>query len=79
MSYARYHSKRINTGRKYGMTEGLSSPKRNTRACLCADGKTYSRECCNGLLINQGIGKISSVYPVEGSFSNGFSNGFEIE
>lgn len=78
MSYARYHSKHINTGKKYGLTAGLSSPKRSRRACLCNDGKTYSRECCEGNLINQGIGKTQSPYPQRGAFSNGFSNGFDI-
>ena len=35
-----------------------SSPTRSNRACLCKDGRTYSRKCCKGELINQGIGSI---------------------
>jgi hypothetical protein len=37
-----------------------SSPKNSKRGCLCKDGKTYSKECCEGELINQGIGKTQS-------------------
>ena len=33
-----------------------TSPKGGKRGCLCDDG-TYSKECCNGDLQNQGIGK----------------------
>jgi hypothetical protein len=46
-------------------------------ACLCADKNTYSRKCCKGFLINQGIGNIYGTTPVGGSFSQGFSNGFQ--
>jgi len=42
-------------------TLGKSSPKNNSRGCLCRDGKTYSRKCCNGTLRAQGIGNISST------------------
>lgn len=35
-----------------------SSPSGGRRACLCKDGRTYSRKCCKGELINQGIGSI---------------------
>ncbi len=35
-----------------------SSPRGSRRACLCKDGRTYSRKCCDGELINQGIGSI---------------------
>ena len=37
-----------------------SSPRGSRRACLCKDGATYSRKCCDGELINQGIGSISA-------------------
>ncbi len=40
---------------------GKTSPKRSNRACLCDDGLTYSRKCCKGGIINQGIGNISGV------------------
>ena len=32
-----------------------TSPKTNNRACLCKDG-TYSKDCCTGEMIAQGIG-----------------------
>jgi hypothetical protein len=34
-----------------------SSPQGGDRACLCEDG-SYSKECCKGELINQGIGSL---------------------
>lgn len=40
------------------MAKKTTSPKGGKRACLCEDG-TYSNECCNGELINQGIGQLS--------------------
>ena len=40
---------------------GYSSPRSSRRGCLCKDGKTYSRKCCNGELINQGIGSITGT------------------
>lgn len=36
-------------------TESRTSPKGGKRGCLCGDG-TYSAECCDGTLQNQGIG-----------------------
>ncbi len=38
-------------------TKGKTSPKGGRRACLCDNG-TYSIDCCNGDLINQGIGTL---------------------
>lgn len=35
-----------------------SSPKGGKRACLCEDG-TYSKYCCKGEAINQGIGALT--------------------
>jgi hypothetical protein len=35
-----------------------TSPKNSRRGCLCADGKRYSKDCCKGKLINQGIGTL---------------------
>lgn len=40
-------------------TVGYAVPRGNRRACLCKDKDTYSRECCEGYLINQGIGSIT--------------------
>lgn len=34
-----------------------TSPRESRRACLCEDG-TYSRKCCKGNMINQGIGSM---------------------
>ena len=34
-----------------------TSPMGGDRACLCEDG-TYSKECCKGEMINQGIGSL---------------------
>jgi|TARA_R110000751_G_scaffold71751_5_gene145590 hypothetical protein len=39
-----------------------SSPRSNTRACLCADTNTYSRKCCQGAMINQGIGNVTGTF-----------------
>ena len=36
-------------------TKSKTSPKGGNRGCLCQDS-TYSKECCNGDLQNQGIG-----------------------
>jgi len=44
---------------KNNETLGNSSPANNKRGCLCKDGKTYSRKCCDGTLRAQGIGRIS--------------------
>jgi len=38
----------------------IPSPHDDRRACLCPDG-TYSRECCNGELMSQGIGNITKT------------------
>lgn len=46
------------------------------QACLCKDRLTYSRECCEGYLINQGIGSITGYFPPAGPWSNGFSSAF---
>ncbi len=36
-----------------------TSPKNKRRGCLCKDGNTYSRDCCKGAMINQGIGNLT--------------------
>lgn len=47
------------------MANKKTSPQAsNDQACLCADG-TYSKDCCQGEEINQGIGSL-----VEQSTSN---------
>jgi hypothetical protein len=51
------------------------------QACLCKDALTYSRKCCEGYLINQGIGSITGYFPqpvlIKASpWSTGFSQAF---
>ena len=79
MSYSRNLRKHRATGLYIGPTQGLSSPKNSRRGCLCANSNNYSVRCCEGYLINQGIGTINAVPPPNvGAFSSGFSNGFDI-
>jgi hypothetical protein len=59
----------------YGIDMSLTSPIRYDRACLCQD-ETYSIECCEGRMINQGIGKIIGR-TLNRAFSKGFSKGFK--
>ena len=47
--------------RKRYVTASHSSPRGGRRACLCQDGRTYSRKCCDGSLLAQGIGSITLV------------------
>ncbi len=35
-----------------------ASPRTKNKGCLCKDGRTYSRKCCDGSVRAQGIGKI---------------------
>jgi len=42
-------------------TPANSSPGNSTRACLCKDASTYSKECCDGSLWAQGIGVIQKI------------------
>jgi hypothetical protein len=37
-------------------TPSRTSPIGGRRGCLCKDGKTYSRKCCDGTIGAQGIG-----------------------
>jgi hypothetical protein len=69
-----------NSGIYIGPTQGLSSPKNNRRSCLCIHTNTYSRKCCNGALLEQGIGQIESPNRLaeRGAFGSGFSDGFNI-
>ena len=45
-----------------GPTQGKSSPKNSRRACLCLNSNTYSRKCCNGALLEQGVGVTEVPY-----------------
>lgn len=78
MSYSRSLRKRRETGIYIGPTIGKSSPKNSRRGCLCLHSDTYSRECCDGYLQNQGIGQTESPVIPKGGFSNGYSEGFDI-
>lgn len=49
--------------RKTNETLGRNVPNNGRRACLCKDGKTYSRKCCDGTLRAQGIGRITAEAP----------------
>jgi len=37
------------------------SPQNDRNACLCKDGTTYSKKCCDGSLEAQGIGNITKA------------------
>jgi hypothetical protein len=66
-----------NSGYYIGPTRGLSSPKNSRRACLCLNEDTYDVKCCNGALMNQGVGNIQGT--ILGAFSEGFSDGFNVD
>lgn len=66
------------SGVYFGATRGRAIPHNSQRACLCKDADVYSRECCEGALINQSIGSTSGTKGRGGAFSQGFSDGFEI-
>lgn len=70
-----------NSGVYIGPTQGLSSPKNSRRACLCIKTNTYSRKCCNGALLEQGIGNIEGVanFNQKGAFNEGYDTGFDTE
>jgi len=40
-------------------TKSKTSPEGGRKGCLCDDG-TYKAECCNGDLLNQGVGTLVS-------------------
>ena len=44
-----------------GYIPARSSQTGGQRGCLCAEAPIYSRECCNGSLIAQGIGAITRI------------------
>jgi hypothetical protein len=67
-----------NSGIYIGPTQGLSSPKNSRRACLCLHANTYDVRCCNGALMEQGIGNIQGTSVLRGGFSFGFSDGFDV-
>ncbi len=75
----RYSVNRENQSGIYiGPTRGLSSPKNSRRACLCLDSDTYDVRCCQGALMQQGIGVIQAPFTEKGAFSDGYDEGFEI-
>jgi hypothetical protein len=70
-----------NSGIYIGPTQGLSSPKNSRRGCLCLHADIYHVDCCNGALMEQGIGVIQGVatFNQKGAFSLGYSDGFDNE
>ena len=72
---ARFHK---TSGIYIGPTQGKSSPKNSRRACLCLNANTYSRKCCNGALLEQGIGQTQVPYVLDGAFASGLNDGFEV-
>ena len=70
-----------NSGIYIGPTQGLSSPKNSRMACLCINTNTYSRKCCNGALLEQGIGVIQqpATFNQKGAFDEGYDTGFDTE
>jgi len=78
MSYSRKLRKHRASGLYIGPTLSHSSPNNSRRGCLCLNSDTYSVRCCDGYLVNQGIGRIHAVPPALGAFSSGFSSGFDI-
>jgi hypothetical protein len=48
-------------------------------ACLCINTNTYSRKCCNGALLEQGIGLIQGTPRILGAFDDGYDTGFDTE
>jgi hypothetical protein len=44
-----------------GYIPARTSQTGGQRGCLCAGANIYSRECCNGSLIAQGIGSITRI------------------
>jgi hypothetical protein len=75
----RYSVNRENASGIYiGPTQGLSSPKNSRRGCLCLDRDAYDVRCCNGALMEQGIGVIQGTPPLPVYTSSGFSNGFSL-
>ncbi len=78
----RYSVNRQNSSGIYiGPTRGLSSPKNSRRGCLCLNADIYHVDCCNGALMEQGIGVIQApaTFNQRGGFSLGYSDGFDNE
>jgi hypothetical protein len=74
----RYSVNRENASGIYiGPTQGLSSPKNSRRGCLCLDRDAYDVRCCNGALMEQGIGVIQGTR-IRAYESSGFSDGFSL-
>lgn len=61
-----------------GRTRGRAIPRNNRRGCLCPDEDRYSTECCDGALVEQGIGQTQKPRPERGAFSSAFSEDFDI-
>lgn len=70
--------------RRYRTERGsVPSPQNASRGCLCKDGKTYSKRCCDGSYKAQGIGSLegqgsSEISQIRNSFNNDFNKEFAI-
>jgi hypothetical protein len=75
----RYSVNRKNMSGIYiGPTRGLSSPKNSRQGCLCLNSNTYDVKCCQGALMQQGIGNIQSpVRTGGGGFDAGYDGSFD--
>jgi hypothetical protein len=72
------NSMKTSSGIYLGATRSISSPKGTSKmGCLCLHEDVYSIKCCKGAMQSQGVGNMSATR--NGSFSNGFSNGFDIK
>ena len=71
-------NQRQNSGIYLGPTRGKSSPKNSRRGCLCLNSNNYSRRCCNGALMEQGIGQTQSAPIIYEDFSTSFDDAFAI-
>ena len=71
-------NQRLNSGIYLGPTRGKSSPKNSRMGCLCLHSNIYSRKCCNGALMEQGIGKTQSPPIIYEDFSTSFDDAFAI-
>jgi hypothetical protein len=48
-------------------TPSRTSPKGGSRGCLC-DDNTYHRDCCDGSIMAQGIGRIQKIKDIVTSY-----------
>jgi hypothetical protein len=62
-------------------TPSRTSPKGGSRGCIC-DDNTYHKDCCDGSMMAQGIGRINKIKEfvlLENDFYLLQENGYKIE